>query len=320
MEPRRLRDVCRIRYCPTRSLAVLRFERPPSGGPLGVYAGRLFRGDKPAVAQELATRLVGSLENAAVLPTSGPAASPPLAASLLDTLLVLDELSGDGPIAARPLISTQAGKPAMTFGDWLSPPSKRPRCVVLPGFQSAMAGGLAKLPSRPGEDLFLAVTDLVAAGGRTALVSRWRMGGKTSVDLVEEFLRDRTVAEAEAEVPPAAESWRRAVELVTAEQPDVGREPRLKQMAQAVLQDARHPFLWAGYLLVDCGQGRYEDPPPPGPAPAPKPAPKPAPNPAQPGKPALPPPGPNQPAAAPAGPPRGPLNPAQPRPQPTPPE
>jgi hypothetical protein len=103
----------------------------------------------------------------------------PLVASLVDTLLVFDELSGDGPVATRPLFSMQSGKPAMTFGDWLGSPSKRPRCIVLPGFQSAMAGGLTKLPARPGEDIFLAVTDLVAAGGRTALVSRWRMGGRS---------------------------------------------------------------------------------------------------------------------------------------------
>jgi tetratricopeptide (TPR) repeat protein len=308
-DPKRLRDVCRIRYCPTRSLAVLRFQPPRSGGPLGIYAGRLFRGDKPAIALESAERLVGSLDRAVVLPASLPAASLPLAASLLDTLLVFDELSGDGPVATRPLLSTQSGKPATTFGDWLGCPSKRPRCVVLPGFQSAMAGGLAKLPARPGEDVFLAVTNLVAAGGRTALVSRWRMGGKMSVDLMEEFLRDRAVADhdADADVPPAAESWQRAVEMVTAEQPDVGREPRLKQSPQAVLPDGRHPFLWAGYLLIDCGLGRYEDPPPPGPAQPGKPAPPPAaPNPVA---------APPQPAAAPAAQPRGPLNPALPRPK-----
>jgi len=186
----------------------------------------------------------------------------------------------------------------MTFGEWLSPPSKRPQCVVLPGFQSAMAGGLAKLPARPGEDLFLAVTDLVAAGGRTAVVSRWRMGGKTSVDLVEEFLRDREIVG--ADVPTAAESWQRAVEMARAEQPDVGREPRLKQSPQAVLPDARHPLLWAGYLLVDCGVGRYADPPPQGPG-------KPEPPLAVPNPPVPP------PAAAPGTPPRGPLNPAMPR-------
>jgi hypothetical protein len=300
-ESQRLRDVCRIRYSPTRSLAVLRFEPPHTGGPLGIYAGRLFRGDKPTIALEWAERLAGSLDRAVVLPPPTPNLPMPLVASLCDTLLVFDELSGDGPTATRPLFSTQGGKPAMTFGDWLSPPSKRPQCVVLPGFQSAMAGGLAKLPARPGEDLFMAVTDLVAAGGRTVIVSRWRMGGKTSVDLVEEFLRDRQIAETDG--PPAAESWQRAVEMASAEQPDVGREPRLKQSPQGILPDARHPLLWAGYLFVDCGGGRYEEPPPQGPA---KPVPPPAPPNA-----AAPP-----PVGAPADPPRGPLNPALPRPNP----
>ena len=306
-QPQLLRDVCRIRYCPTRSLAVLRFEPPQTGGPLGIYAGRLFRGDKPAIAQEWARQLAGSVDHALVLPPPVPAPSMPLVASLFDTLVVFDELAGDGPTATRPLCSTQSGKPAMTFGDWLSPPSKRPQCVVLPGFQSAMAGGLAKLPTRPGEDLFQAVTDLVAAGGRTVVVSRWRMGGKTSVDLVEEFLRDRQIAE--TDVPAAAESWQRAVEMAMAEQPDMGREPRLKQSPVGPLPDARHPLLWAGYLLVDCGVGRYEDPPPQGPGQMEKMA--------QPSKPEPPPAAPNEPTvpatAAPATPPRGPLNPALPR-------
>jgi tetratricopeptide (TPR) repeat protein len=310
-ESRRLRDVCRIRYSPTRSLAVLRFETPKTGGPVGIYAGRLVRGDKPAIAQEWGTRLAGSIDRAVVLPTPAPAAPMPLVASLVDTLVVFDELSGDGPVATRPLFSLQSGKPAMTFGDWLGSPSKRPRCIVLPGFQSAMAGGLTKLPVRPGEEIFLAVTDLVAAGGRTTLVSRWRMGGKTSIDLVEEFLRDRTGGDGEAEPPPVAESWQRAVEMATAEQPDVGREPRLKQSPQAVLADARHPFLWAGYLLVDCGAGRYDDPPPAGPAPQAKQAQPPV----APNQPAAPPPA-GQPPAGQQGPqPRGPLNPALPRPK-----
>jgi tetratricopeptide (TPR) repeat protein len=316
-ESRRLRDVCRIRYSPTRSLAVLRFETPRTGGPAGIYAGRLFRGDKPAIAQEWGLQLTGSVDRAVVLPATSQGPPMPLVASLLDTLIVLDELSGDGPVSTRPLFSIQGGRTAMTFGDWLSSPSKRPRCIVLPGFQSAMAGGLAKLPTRPGEDMFLAVTDLVAAGGRTALVSRWRMGGKTSIDLVEEFLRDRTAAEAEP--PPAAESWQRAVEMATSEQPDAGREPRLKQSPQAVLPDARHPFLWAGYLLVDCGGGRYDDPPPAAQPQAAKPAQPPA-APNQPAEPqaagpqaAGPKPAAPAPVAAPGPQPRGPLNPALPR-------
>jgi hypothetical protein len=290
---RRLREGCRIRYCPTRSLAVLGAEPSRGDGLVGVHAGRLFRGDKPAVAQGMASRLAESLDKAVVLPPAVPATPLPLMASLVDTFVVLDEVSGDGPMAGRPLLSSPTGRPAVSFGDWLSPPAKRASCLVLPGFQSAAAGGLAKLPARPGDELFQATTDLIAAGGRTVVASRWRMGGETCVDLIEEFLRDRGSPAADEPAPSAAESWQRAVELVTAEEPDVSREPRLKQSPQAVLVDSRHPFLWAGYMLVDCGSGLVAEP-----APAAAPAP--------------PVPAPPAPAPAPAAQ-QGPLNPALPR-------
>lgn len=276
-----LRDVCRIRYTPTRSLAVLRFEPGRGGGPLGIHAGKMFRGDKPEIAQDVLERFGAAFDRVVKLPlpaVGGPAAQPDggttvLAGSLCDTLVILDELSGDGPIAARPLATGTPAKGGLTFGDWLAPPRKRPRLVVLAGLQTALAGGLAKLPAQPGDDLFLAATDLLAAGARTAVVSRWRTGGKSSVDLVEEFIRD--VADAEQEnaadadgrpLPAAAESWRRAVDLITTEQPDLSREPRVKQSSGAVLTDARHPFFWAGYAVVDCGAGRYADPAPVPPA------------------------------------------------------
>ena len=82
----------------------------------------------------------------------------------------------------------------------------------------------------------------------------------------------------------------------------MSREPRVKQTPQHVLPDARHPFFWAGYILVDCGLGRYSEPPPGAGPPVPRPAPAPAAG-IQP-PPALPQPVPRPPAA------RGPLNPA----------
>ena len=272
-----LRDACQIRYCPTRSLAVVRYEPSRASGPIGIHAGKFFRSDKPEAAQEIVTRLSASLEHVCVLPTHVSGVPSCLIGGLCDTLVVFDELFGEGPMAARPLIGGSSAKGGATFGEWVATPHKRPQCVVLPGMQTAMAGGLSKLPAQPGDDLFLATTDLLAAGGRRAIVSRWRMGGKVAVDLVEEFLRDVATAsgdEANATGPRAAESWHRAVDLVTAEQPDLDREPRIKQsaakaLAKNVLPDAKHPFFWAGYVLIDCGSGRYPDAPPPGKAPAP---------------------------------------------------
>ena len=58
------------------------------------------------------------------------------------------------------------------------------------------------------------------------------MGGKSTTDLVAEFVRDSD----DPTAIPAA-SWRRAVDLVSTE----------------VLTDMRHPLFWAGYMLIDGG-------------------------------------------------------------------
>jgi tetratricopeptide (TPR) repeat protein len=248
---RPLMDCCRIRYAPTRSLAVMPAERGRPDGIVGIVAGRLHRAEPPTAGVDAVARLSVSIPS--LLPIGGAtsaaraAGTPAAAASLVDSLLVLEDLGGDAAIAARPLIASGGARGGTTFGAWLEPPPKRPKMVVLPGFQSAVASGLAKPPARPGDDLFIATTDLLAAGARTVLISRWRVGGRTTIDLVEEFLRDVAAGH------PPSESWRRAVEVVRREPPDPSGEPRLKQVGDAFLTDASHPFFWAGPMLVECG-------------------------------------------------------------------
>ena len=250
---RMLRDAVRIRYCPTPSLAVATPEPLRSGGPTGIFIGRLFRADKTDFAAQVKDRFAAVVEKPLFL-TASAAAPAALVGSLVDELVIFEEIAGDGPIAARPLVASGSGKIGMTFGDWTGSPRKRAQRVVLPGFQSAAASGLTKLTGRPGDDLFTAVMDLLAAGSRTAVVSRWRMGGKTALDLVQEFVADLEAPVAEGQPAPLpAESWHRAVDVVTAEQPDIPQEPRVKQSPGAVLSDARHPFFWAGYMLIDRG-------------------------------------------------------------------
>ena len=257
-EGTRLRDVCRIRYAPSRSLAVMRFE-PQATGPVGIHAGRMARSDKPADAQAILAHLAAAVERAVPLTATGPVPIP-VAASACDTLAVFDELGGEGPVAAWPLVPLGTGRGALHFHDWLAPPLKRPQRVLLPGLQTAEAGGLEKVPARAGEDVFLAATDLLAAGARTVVLSRWRTGGKSCLDLMTEFLREIAVAE-----PPAASAaWQRAVDIIRAEEPDESREPRVKPSPETSLTAPLHPFLWSGYLLVDCGGGRYAPEPPPG--------------------------------------------------------
>lgn len=259
-----LRDVCRVRYAPTRSLAVAGLPETPAGppaarGPVGIHAGQAPRGERPEVFADAARRLAEGLERPIPLapsPVARSAPAPLLAAALCEGIVILDEvdLAGDAPLGVRALFGRagdRSGRPSATFADWLAAPRKRPSRVVFAGMQTPMADGLAGPVARPGEELFLASTDLLAAGARSAILSRWRVGGRSSADLIAEFLRDAD----EPGVSPA-ESWARAVDVVTPEEPDMSAEGRLRPAGKDVLADLRHPFFWAGYLLVDGGTAR----------------------------------------------------------------
>lgn len=244
-----LRDRCRVRYAPSRSLAVMRRDdRGP--GPVGLQVGRIARGEKPdpeAVAG--AVRAVAPAGRVALLGAAG--VPPAVAAAACDTLVVLDAMPAEGPPSAWQLIAAGGGRGAqpLTIGEWLGPPAKRPTRVLIPGLATALAGGLAKPPQHPGDELFFASTDLIAAGAETVLLSRWPMGGKTCSDLVTEFVRAAVGGPAE----PAARAWQRAVDVVIAEPPDAAREPRIREAEAAPLEAPLHPIFWSGYMLVDCG-------------------------------------------------------------------
>ena len=242
-----LRDVCQVSYAPTRSLAVRRRRSPRPDPVTGVHASRLYRGDRPEVARMIRDELVAALAPAVAVEDRGGREAVPLAlqASLFDILLVLDELPLESKTMPTVMASGEGSRRGMSFEEWLGPPRKRTGCVLLGGFQSAVAGGLEPMPPRAGDELFVTTMDLLAAGADTAVVSRWRTGGKAGVELARAF------AHAYAGGTGAAESWHRAVDLVAVEPPDLAREPRVRLAADTPLDDSRHPFFWAGYLLVD---------------------------------------------------------------------
>ena len=251
-----LRDCCRVRYSPTAGTAVMKFTPTRGGGVMGLCSGKLFRGDAPEIAQENLDRLRRSLDRVFPLPVHEKSLPLPLVGSVVESLLVLDELVGEGPVVARPMVPSAQDRQGMTFGMWLSSPRKHPVRVILPGMQPLLPGSNSKTTAPLGSDIFMAVTDLLASGARTAIVSRWRMGGKITVDLIEEFLRDASTGDT-----PASESWQRSVSIVIDEEPDLQLEPRMKVDPDCIPADASHPLFWAGYLLADCGQGIYSLPP-----------------------------------------------------------
>ena len=249
----RLHDVCQLRYCPTRSLAVSRRRFPPAEPLVAVYQGAAFRGDSPERAAAALTRFTSGVRGSVCLSPTAAKTPAALAASLADTVAVFDDLTARPGENSRPLVAAVAGRPGLSLADWLVPPPKAARCVVLTGLQTQFSAVPAKEPGRAGADLFQAAMDLAAAGAETMVLSRWNVGGQVALDLGISFLQDRQGSEDHGPPPPAAVSWRRAVRLVTAERPDFQREPRLQLTRDQIPADATHPFFWAGYTLIDCG-------------------------------------------------------------------
>ncbi len=249
----------RVRYAPTVGLAIPYHKAVrPNPGPTGVVLGKLHPHDDESVSHEAFVPLSEVVEGAVALPRSATVPSS-LSRTLLEGLIVFDDIKpGDGPYAWSP-VQLEGGKSAGALATWLALPWGGPQRVILPGFHTAAETALRK-GEQHGNDLFLAVCGLMSTGARTVLISRWRPAGQTSYGLVREFAQ---------ELPhtSAADAWQRAVQLVGESPLDSEVEPRMRKVAAASEPPkAEHPFFWAAYMLVDSGRlAENQDAPPPPP-------------------------------------------------------
>ena len=246
----------RVRYAPTVGLAIpyRKVEKPQLR--VGVINGRLYPQDDPTVSQAAFEQLSKSLPGAVAWPAA-PLAPSSLYRSLFDELIVFDDIHpGEGPYDWAPA-PVDRNKPGSNLDAWMHLPFGKPEKVILPGFHSNAENALKR--NATGDDLFLAICGLMSSGTRTVLISRWRMGGQTCVDLVREFAQELPTL-------PASEAWRRSVLLANSRPLDPSSEPRLKPVrADSPELNAENPLLWSGYLLADSGRLAADDEPPPPP-------------------------------------------------------
>jgi hypothetical protein len=248
-----LTSFCKVRYAPTVGLA---FDPPNAWRRVqrtGVAIGEMVTGDQPEMRLEKTAPLQAAVEGPTVLETP-PAAPTPMLASLLDALVVLadvDALTPD-PLAWAPLPLDRAVQHG-SLRNWLTLPGNGPQRVLLPGMHTVAERG-GKAPRRrggaatamPGNELFYASCGLMSAGAETMLLSRWRVGGQSTLDVVREFVQ---------ELPhtSAADAWQRSVQLLRESPIDPTGELRVKAGKKPVELTGNHPFFWAGYLVVDTG-------------------------------------------------------------------
>ncbi len=248
----------RVRYAPTASLAQPYSSRRSrfGQGHVAIKLGRLHPRDGAEVATEAFDRLKTNIPSAVALGDKQVIASP-LLASLIDGLIVLDDIvprAGEGPYDWSPT-QLDRSRAAGALGHWFELPFGGPEHVILPGFHTAAETALKPdgKTSHSGNEVFLSVCGLMSTGARTILISRWRNGGKTSIDLVREFTQ-------ELPYTSAANAWQRSVQLATESPLDPEAEPRIGAFVSEKPMPADHPLLWSGYLLIDMGSpGRDEN-------------------------------------------------------------
>jgi len=238
----------RIRYSPLVSLATAELAPSPGRVNSALVAGRLYPREDPSVVEGFAESLRELIPSIETLAPPMPA-PPAVLASLIDQLIVWHDLndSADAPYAWSPL-PDQRGTPRASLADWLQLPWGAPSQLVLPGFHSAAESAIRTRGRSQtwGDDLFLPICGLMASGSRTILISRWRVGGQSTEDLLREFVQ---------ELPHTspADAWQRSVFMLMNTPLMVDAEPRVARDPEGLIGTADHPFFWGGYLLVDAG-------------------------------------------------------------------
>ena len=240
----------RIRYAPTLSLAIpdTRVQNPQAV--TAIVPGKIYNREPEEVSQDGLEDISGAIAGSVTLDDS-LSVPPNLMAGFWDRLIVLKDIERRaGKIYDWSPVNLGQAKRGQALQDWLHLPWSGPELVVLPGFHTA-AEKVSDETLADGSDVFLTTCALMATGSRTVLLSRWRMGGQTSYDLVREFMQ---------EIPhsPASAAWRRSVQLAWQTEIDPRREPRLRWQQGQDFPQGSHPFLWSGMLLIDTGNAAHQ--------------------------------------------------------------
>lgn len=238
-----LGDQTRIRYSPTLYLA-FGAQRPERVlNRTAVMSGRMHPKGEVEQTQQVVKELQKDIPNAVdfeeklAIPSS-------LYGAIIDRFVVCSDLKSPSRGGAFSLNPAQLDKglTGSNLASWLSLPLWGPEHVVLPGFTSAGAsGGRSK---GNGQDIFLTSCGVLASGTRSLLLSRWRTGGRHSLELTRRYsknLSDMSPVQAlEAGVRETKE-----MEL------DLENEPRIKSKKLKSPLKAEHPFFWAGNIIIE---------------------------------------------------------------------
>ncbi|MDR2761245.1 MAG: hypothetical protein LBB88_01435 [Planctomycetaceae bacterium] len=254
-----------VRYAPMASLGIPKKAAPRSkiDETLVIYGNLMGKNDSTAALDAIDRYTKNDMiKNMALAPSKeNKLPDFPGTASAFATqvkqLVVLDDIqTANLKLLEWSPFTNDKNKLKNPVGSWLTLPWGAPQLVVLPAFHTPAEYALKPASSTKtptfvpnGNDIFMTAMTLESCGAKTILISRWRPGGRSTYDLVGEFMK------AYPEMP-AANAWRQAVMNVGIKPIEIEQEPRIKPSTKNETPLATHPFFWSSFLLID--RGEYE--------------------------------------------------------------
>ncbi len=238
-----LADVMRIRYAATPGLALHSVTPAPVNPVVGIAADFFFAPRDRELNEAITQTVVGVLKDPVRLPEDVDTPSGLLGNSIGHLVVAAIRTPDlDNPLAMN-LAGYDQSDPAGTIAGWMRFPVDVPRSVTLAGFRTPVGAG--KMGT--GDEIFMTLCGLNAAGVRSVLISRWAVGGESTATALREFVQELPFAGMQA-------SWERARMVLRRSELDPAAEPLLTKAehgTEGLTGDA--PLFWAGYMIAAPG-------------------------------------------------------------------
>jgi len=230
-----------IRYSPYVSLTMGDGRNHAPLARTGFIAAAMVPGEDEQIAEVGAQQFADGVKDSVRLTGELPAPSS-MVAAFCERLFVMSELYElpKAPYLFSP-IPLDRGRPGSTLENWMSLPWSHCQQLALPAFHTPAENALKR--GGTGTEVFLSINGLMAAGVRTVVLSRWRTGGKTSYDLMNQLAR--RLPDTSADI-----AWQQGVGEVRQQPLELASEPRVSGRASEGMLTS-HPWFWAGYIVTD---------------------------------------------------------------------
>jgi tetratricopeptide (TPR) repeat protein len=246
-------ELAAIRYSPTLGLAVTKQRAYKPWTRTAVFSGPL---DKKFENEWTQARVQDYQKQSPTIVNFDERLEIPsgLYNTIIDQVVVWTESirpQRGGAYALTPV--EKDGKTGSNLASWLSLPFDGAEHVVLPCFSGDGETGVKGRVD--GHEYFITACSLFASGTRTLLISRWNVGGDSTLEVSRKYLDNLA-----ADMSPVS-AWHSAAHALTQTKLDWSKETRLKPAKTPPEVTGAHPLFWSSYMLMDVPTTRVPEAP-----------------------------------------------------------